>query len=854
MPKPKKNLGYAVINIRPGIVHGGGSSSSEKSLKLHSSTTSLPYTQSGWYRGLESKPANTPKTPHSAHPGRCDAAHTPPSVPLPLLPADSPQQQHPSNSEGSRSPSISSMSTGMEGANRVVSAKIKKLGGMPFMSKKNASARSTSANHIDDGKRVGRDRGKSHAAQDSLDQPPVGTKGTMLTLSVYYASQGLWKNISFPPNVSISQAQDLCMLRFNVWQHVIEREVARSNKSVSSLSTSILSDSQQQQDLDDDTSLLSLNNRGSIYTEKTSMTNTNRSIQEHFGLYWPAQSKWLDSCMQLSYYKLKKGDIIELQEKDEFIYSNNRVTNIDQEVSQVYAEGSVYYLEIKGITTAWKLRWLVLSNQILSCYKKKEDLEPTSLLDIDLEKEFKLIDQNGQVDYEALAGDTTADDSGSYADGADSQKSIGLAALMGLASQNQLDGDGGPLIIKSGDQVHVFCTQNAADYDYWRRMLKLAQGIPVGEPGAPSSGSMVEQNEKPLSSSTSRSTAVASSGPQSPSEKLTHRPMSPVKNSSSPASMNTSLVHRRHDVSKKPSFVWRPINPSKRFVSTVYRKKHNLSILELCHCVIVQGGLYGFSDLSICSEVDNENLAAFADFMVGLRSGSVTVSNEVINSKHVIRLLSADPKLYREVQPKTHSSQSQESARASSSENNTATISVFELLWLEVGSKDASDKWMDALSNIGGIQQQQQQQQEQEQQQQQDSKDAQGQDSTSASIDHHLREMTLRRSKSVASTISRAEWPMPPTTIPTTSQNMPSPVPPVPPLPAVATIAAKAQNGRHKTQAPSSPGSLFRNPSLDAVGCGPNVPGSSPDHRASPTHSTFASRFQWFKRRGSSSK
>ncbi|KAI8320006.1 hypothetical protein GQ54DRAFT_298954 [Martensiomyces pterosporus] len=110
--------------------------------------------------------------------------------------------------------------------------------------------------------------------------------------------------------------------------------------------------------------------------------------------------------------------------------------------------------------------------------------------------------------------------------------------------------------------------------------------------------------------------------------------------------------------------------------------------------------------------------------------------------------------------------------------------------------------------------------------------------------------MILRRSKSVVSTISRAEWPMPPTTVPPmpkwVSSLQPPPSPP----------RAEERPSRHAMASDSwlgvsSTRTVDGNPSLDAVGRRFNDTGSIREgHGGSSASSPFA-RFPWFKQRGS---
>ncbi|KAJ1676325.1 hypothetical protein EV182_008417, partial [Spiromyces aspiralis] len=42
-----------------------------------------------------------------------------------------------------------------------------------------------------------------------------------LTLRVYYPLKGLMNEVSFPPGITINQARDICLLRFNLWHQAL---------------------------------------------------------------------------------------------------------------------------------------------------------------------------------------------------------------------------------------------------------------------------------------------------------------------------------------------------------------------------------------------------------------------------------------------------------------------------------------------------------------------------------------------------------------------------------------------------------------------------------------------------------
>ncbi|KAJ2883463.1 hypothetical protein IWW38_005543, partial [Coemansia aciculifera] len=98
----------------------------------------------------------------------------------------------------------------------------------------------------------------------------AGVGGVMdmsgIWLNVFYSEAKLWRKISFPPGVTVGQARDICMLRFNVWHRVMEREMlsAKEDKDTDSVAPSTVS-------------------------------SGNGNTRELYGLYWPAGGQWLES-------------------------------------------------------------------------------------------------------------------------------------------------------------------------------------------------------------------------------------------------------------------------------------------------------------------------------------------------------------------------------------------------------------------------------------------------------------------------------------------------------------------------------------------------------------------------------
>ncbi|KAJ1939050.1 hypothetical protein EC988_007417 [Linderina pennispora] len=214
----------------------------------------------------------------------------------------------------------------------------------------------------------------------------------------------------------------------------------------------------------------------------------------------------------------------------------------------------------------------------------------------------------------------------------------------------------------------------------------------------------------------------------------------------------------------------------RRFISTAYRKRAGIG-LQLCHCAVVPGALYGFCGQDPTGLSDGQ-LEGTADFRIVLDPMTVFVAGERHGDRFIVRL-----------------------------------FDVSELLWLEVGTQTQRDRWLSALCGIGGISQT-------------DYFDLEGIcNGTAADQD-----LSLRRSRSFVSTISRAEWPMPPSIIPVSLSSM---------GPTLRGWRPRDKNmvKQHLARAEKTAGSK---PSLDAVG-----------GQADEPEGLLSRLPQWFKRRGS---
>ncbi|KAJ2462860.1 hypothetical protein GGI02_005363 [Coemansia sp. RSA 2322] len=305
---------------------------------------------------------------------------------------------------------------------------------------------------------------------------------------MYYSEEKVWRKVSFPPGVTAGQARDICMLRFNVWHRVMERDME----------------------------LCSTGDGGNSAGGGSGMANASMciggnagSVRELYGLYWPGGGQWLDSLTLMSKYALRSGDILELQDVGAFIPTPVEVTKSIMEVEHSrtvqsmtvtskpsladslgasgMAESQVHYLFTKDLSSSWRLCWLELQDHVLVCSKKR-GCRTAPLVRIHLARGFKLVDGEGRRQAGAGAGAGDRRVVGADRESSDSSSaSSSMASILGLAARQPLGGDGAPLIIKCDGQVHVFCTLSAVDYDCWRRALQSEQGCGASAGGGGSS-------------------------------------------------------------------------------------------------------------------------------------------------------------------------------------------------------------------------------------------------------------------------------------------------------------------------------------------------------------------------------
>ncbi|KAJ1841737.1 hypothetical protein LPJ70_004108, partial [Coemansia sp. RSA 2708] len=298
---------------------------------------------------------------------------------------------------------------------------------------------------------------------------------------------------------------------------------------------------------------------------------------------------------------------------------------------------------------------------------------------------------------------------------------------------------------------------SAVDYDYWRRMLRLVQTA----------------HELPTNITISDS-SQNSQGSQGAEPTVPRAP-----------TPSTSLVHRQP---RRPAahIVACPAKPDARFADYVRVRAGGApgadpsgSEPPRAFCILAGATLFGFA-AEHTGASDAASLRAAAAFTVDLRGARVQQINEqrAGGTVYVVCVLGlrTDPELAECAQQDEH------------------VLFAFELR-----SRDRCTQWTDALRAIGGI----------------ESVDVcvRAADPFDSAPPLDITAMSIRRSRSFVSSISRAEWPMPPASLPSRKAN---------PL--------------------AEPSGRAGNPSLDAVGMRLDLANHPPSQ-------SQRSRFPWFRRK-----
>ncbi|KAJ1670737.1 hypothetical protein GGF38_001309 [Coemansia sp. RSA 25] len=563
--------------------------------------------------------------------------------------------------------------------------------------------------------------------------------GTCITLSVRYVAKDLWRKVTFPPGITVTQARDICMLRFSIWQQTMYQEGGAEGSTDGSISMGY-----QRPSTDQRSDELSMSPHMQPHGSKSGATagldgiaggggsggggqNALTQFRDQYGLFWTSSGHWLEADEMLSTYPLRKGDVLELQHVIDFVPLQ------PEEFKYSYAEGHIFCLHADSATSSsWRLRWAVLRCLVLRLYRQKG--QPEADVVIDLSQHFTLTDQGSRSwprnlskmnDVIAVLGTLDMP-----------PISLHPEALPG----RHVTGDGGILVLqaitsgsKAASQAHrssrsafVFCTSSASEYEVWQHSLRQtrALGTSGGAVGDSNNGANVSSSTGPSAPHNSTSPTTISS-----SATLRGHSASPgdVNGAGRPTGGVAEVGSRPYVVGQtlssalSPKINQRPRAPSSstRHEGYVNRKAPDGYGFRRRYCVLTPSTLFGFMTANNCKDcAGDEQLMANCEFAVSLDSSSVTIEAIAWNGRYLLRVFGPDSHCLRD-KPRTTSLQPDENARIhctdilataaeAAIEQYGSTFGMLpdsrELVRLMIEDHDDGQLWAVGFNSIAGLQ------------------------------------------------------------------------------------------------------------------------------------------------------
>ncbi|KAJ2707743.1 hypothetical protein FB645_000516 [Coemansia sp. IMI 203386] len=544
--------------------------------------------------------------------------------------------------------------------------------------------------------------------------PASMSMGTSITLNVRYVAKDLWRKVTFPPGITVTQARDICMLRFNVWQQTLDYD---ENPEMAEVTTADSSEQNQNASARQGPASPFGGKSGGATAGFSGIAGTSgqkpqtqTQFRENYGLFWTSAGHWLEADEMLNTYPLRKGEVLELQHIVDFIPLQSH------EFKYSYAEGAVYCLFSDGCAArSWQLRWAVLRCRVLRLFKKK-GLE-TPELEIDLTQPFRLSDQEGRSwprslskcaieapNIQSLLASLPAIKHGAAGAGVDSSgaspsSAAAPAPAPGPPPPPTSGGAGGVLVVQipvpGGHQMHILRSGSAFDYDVWHRTLRhtLSSGANGTTSGGGAGGMVVGVGCSMSGSASISGTSNNSHGvPYSLQSSDTSVPaaalLSPGAGSGSNGSGNVAsgggaqlaslqaIINGVVDGSSKPYassqalFATAPPSQLSQRVKTlnvrhegyVNRKAPDGYGFRRRYCVLTSGVLYGYMHANDCKGLSDEDLVSKSDFAVALDPKSVTVEAIAWNGRYLLRVFGPESNCLRD-KPGATSLQPSEKAR-----------------------------------------------------------------------------------------------------------------------------------------------------------------------------------------------
>ncbi|KAJ2773632.1 hypothetical protein IWQ57_001209 [Coemansia nantahalensis] len=538
-------------------------------------------------------------------------------------------------------------------------------------------------------------------AESGADASAALGIGSSITLNIRYVAKDMWRKVTFPPGVTVTQARDICMLRFNVWQQTLA-----SSEALEPAGRGPEPDQHEQSPPGPGgarrgtAGTISPTRGATAGFAGSSGTGSGgpqgpSELRELYGLFWTSAGHWLESDEMLSVYPLRKGEVLELQHIVDFI------PLLPHEFRFSYAEGYLYHLRPGGGSGAsWQLCWAVLRGGVLRIHQQKGQQE--SDVELDLAQPFRLSDQDGRSWPRAASKSGSAETAGVQAfieslpgDPAGATPGGGGGALI----IHMLAGSVGATSLQQADarHVHAFRTCNIFDYDTWHRTLRHVASSAGGGGGSSISGSVSISGASNVSIGGVPPMDAAADPPATPGD----------------GTAGIGLA-----VALSPQLGRRARPPSTRHEGYVNRKQPNSYGFRRRYCVLLPTALYGFLHADDCAGVAEADLLSACEFAVALDPAHTTIEAISWNGRYLLRVFGPDSMSLRD-KPGATALQQSESARIQCTdilataaqaaiEQYGSTFGMLpdarELVRLMIEDADEGQTWAVSFNSVAGLQ------------------------------------------------------------------------------------------------------------------------------------------------------
>ncbi|KAI9506799.1 hypothetical protein BX070DRAFT_218567 [Coemansia spiralis] len=610
------------------------------------------------------------------------------------------------------------------------------------------------------------------AGLGSMDSDPAASMsttsmglGTSVTLNVRYVAKDMWRKVTFPPGITVTQARDICMLRFNIWQQTLDTGADSAIGTPCSVDGATFDQHQQQRQSTDVKSEGTLKPHASAYQNAQppkmggatagltgavgggapGYQKNQMQFREQYGLFWTSAGHWLEADEMLSTYIFRKGEVLELQHIVDFVPLQ------PHEFRYSYAESYIYHLEPEGAVGAvWQQRWMVLRNRVLRVYKNKGAQEAD--IEIDLTQQFRLTDQEGRSWPRSSQSKETAAPGMSSGNGSSSsltetpsiqalldiqlpsgkpsgESGIFVLQFLGSCIVNTSNGAAEHFLTCGKDSLDIqscaFRSCSIFDYQIWHRTLRhtLSSGINgiSGVGGAGTGCSM--SGSASISGASNNSHGV----PQSAQSSEITVPTTILQGAAGGAASMDGGSGRAYATGQDLSSALSP-NPTQKYITPLSPTRYEGYVnreapggygFRRRFCVLMPTALYGFLHADNCKgDVTEEKLLASCEFSISLDPSTVTIEAIAWNGRYLLRIFGPESQVLRDKPRATalhptepsriHCTDILATAAEAIIEQYGSTFGMLpdsqELVRLMVDDHDEGQMWVLGFNSIAGLQ------------------------------------------------------------------------------------------------------------------------------------------------------